>query len=55
MHVTARYGNVEFMELLLRYGADINAVNDEKMTPLGCAIAAKKKVAVEWLKSKNAN
>lgn len=54
MHIVARYGNVEFMKLLVEFGGDINGVNDDKMTPLGCAIASKQKPAIEFLKSKNA-
>ena len=57
MHIAAKHGSIPFMELLLEYGADINAVNDDRMTPLGCALKSKKKSngAIEFLRSKNAN
>jgi hypothetical protein len=43
------------MKLLVEYGGDLNAVNDEKMTPLGCAIKNKQHTAIAYLKSQNAN
>lgn len=46
MHIVARYGNIDFLKLLLEYGADINGVNDDKKTPLGCAIETKQKAAI---------
>ena len=42
MHIAARSGHVPFLSLLLEYGADVNAANDDSMTPLGCAMKSKK-------------
>lgn len=45
MHIAARHGQLSYLELLVKYGGDVNAVNDDKMTPLGCAVAKKKQAA----------
>ena len=42
MHLASQYGNLGFIKLLFAYGADINAVNDDRKTPLGCAIVKKR-------------
>jgi ankyrin repeat protein len=52
LHVAAEFGNLVFLKLLSDYGADINAVNDERETPLGVAIKHKKQSAVDFLKQK---
>ena len=46
MHIAARSGHVPFLSLLLEYGADVNAANDDSMTPLGCAMKSKKTEAI---------
>jgi ankyrin repeat protein len=37
-HISSQYGCVEFAKLLDRYGADHNAVDNNKKTPLNYAI-----------------
>lgn len=41
--------------MLVEYGCDINAVNNDKMTPLGLAKSLKKAGIVDFLESKNAS
>ena len=50
MHLAAQYGNLPFVKLLLAYGADINAVNDNRETPLGCALLKKRVEVATFLK-----
>lgn len=55
MHLAAQFNQVPFLELLVEYGADIDAVNDERETPLGTAIKYKRTEAINYLRSKGAS
>ena len=55
MHLASSYGSLAFVKLLFIFGGDINAVNDNRQTPLGLAIAKKRDGVIAFLKEKNAN
>lgn len=48
MHIAAWQGNASMVELLIRYGADVNAVDREQRTPLQSA-AWQGHESVVWL------
>lgn len=49
LHVAAGLDNIDAMELLIRAGADINALDDENRTPFDWAILDNSKNALEYL------
>jgi RNA polymerase sigma factor (sigma-70 family) len=51
MHYVASMGLIELIEILLSHEADLNALDDEGLTPLDVAIAEKQDEVVEILKT----
>ncbi|MHC4662573.1 MAG: ankyrin repeat domain-containing protein [Planctomycetota bacterium] len=49
LHVAARNGHIKVMELLLKKGADVDAINLMSATPLQLAIGANQKETVKFL------
>ena len=55
LHIAARTGNIEIVQMLLDGGANINAVNQYCITPLHNAVKSKKMETVELLLNQGAN
>jgi len=55
LHVAALAGNRQVADLLLRYGADVNARGDQGMTPLHCAALNGNLDVAELLLKRGAN
>jgi len=52
LHLAARRGHEEVMEVLLSHGADPNALNGFGVTPLDEALSAEQRSAADWLRSR---
>jgi ankyrin repeat protein len=54
LHIAAKYGCKPFVELLVEYGGDYDAVDNNKKTPLNYAVEGRHGAVTEYLRSKGA-
>lgn len=51
MHLAAKYGCLPFVRLLVEYGGDYDAVDNNKKTPLNYAVEEKNSEVASYLQS----